>query len=57
MEVTTCVFMTKRHLEKYIELLDCRIESLRFKKDMSDEELFMYISMRNHAYNALEVFR
>ena len=33
MQFTTCVLMTKKHLDKYIEMLDQRIEFLRVKKE------------------------
>lgn len=61
MQFTTCVLMTKKHLDKYIEMLDQRIEFLRVKKerqtDYDRQESCMYIAMRNHAYEAMEIFR
>ena len=61
MPVTTCVLMTKTHLDKYIELLDGRIEFLKYSKkvmtDKDKEELCIYVTMRRHAYNAMEFFR
>lgn len=48
------VMMSKRHLEKYLEMLDERIEYLKIKDRRDDGELALYISMRNHAFDALE---
>lgn len=68
-EVTSCVLMTKKQLEAYIELLDCRIQYLKQKRfknrhevNIADEHedmrmMRLYISMRNHAFEALEKFR
>lgn len=68
-EVTSCVLMTKKQLEAYIELLDYRINYLKQKRfksrhevDIADEredmrQMRLYIAMRNHAFEALEKFR
>lgn len=55
---TVCVLMTKRQLEKYIDLLDCRIEYWKLKGRLSDQaELDLLVSMRNHAYESFEDFK
>ena len=56
---TVCVLMTKRQLEKYIELLDCRIEYWKSKgRSAADQKEFdLLVSMRNHAYDSLEEFQ
>lgn len=57
MPVTTCVLMTKVHLDMYIEMLDNRIEYLKHQNNSSDkQELCIYVAMRRHAYNAMEFF-
>ena len=54
--MVTCVLMTKRQLDKYIELLDCRIEYLKSKKQL-DREYDLLVSMRHHAFEAYDSFR
>lgn len=59
MPVTTCVLMTKTHLDRYIEMLNNRIEFLKQnnRSDYDKQELCIYVAMRRHAYNAMEFFR
>ncbi|MGN0280039.1 MAG: hypothetical protein ACI4C4_11860 [Lachnospiraceae bacterium] len=54
---TVCVLFTKKQLEKYIELLDFRINYLKMKKNIDTRELDLYISMRKHALASFEQFR
>lgn len=56
---TVCVLMTKRQLEKYIELLNFRIEYWKSKgRSAADQKEFdLLVSMRNHAYDSLEDFQ
>ena len=55
---TVCVLMTKRQLEKYIDLLDCRIEYWKLKGRSCDQaELDLLVSMRNHTYESFEDFK
>lgn len=54
---TVCVLFTKKQLEKYIELLDFRINYLKMKSNSAPRELELYISMRRHAMSAFEQFR
>lgn len=51
--------MTKTHLDRYIEMLDNRIEFLKQnnRSNYDKQELCIYIAMRRHAYNAMEFFR
>ena len=58
MPVTTCVLMTKTHLDRYIEMLDNRIEFLKStqRTDRDRQELCVYVAMRRHAYTAMEFF-
>lgn len=56
---TVCVLMTKKQLDKYIELLDCRIEYCKIKgqSTANQKEFDLLVSMRNHAYDSLEDFQ
>lgn len=57
--MVTCVLMTKRQLDKYIELLDNRIEYLKLKRHSQEDntEFDLLLSMRNHAFDAYDSFR
>lgn len=57
--MTTCVLMTKRQLDKYIELLDNRIEFLKSKQlsVIDSREFDLLVSMRSLAYDAYDAFR
>ena len=56
--MVTYVLMTKRQLDKYIELLDNRIEYLKSKRQSQEDniEFDLLLSMRNHAFDAYDSF-
>ena len=55
--MVTCVLMTKKQLDKYVELLDCRIEFLKTRQASGSQEYSLLVSMRDLALDAYDSFR
>ena len=55
--MVTCVLMTKKQLDKYVELLDCRIEFLKTRQASVSQEYSLLVSMRNLSLDSYDSFR